>query len=263
MELTESIFDSINQPGTEDPVQEPVVAAEIQPAPEPQPAPEQPAPAPAPQPEVPVEPATEAPRAEQSVPLSVLLAQRDEMQQIKRRNAELEAARAQPVQPQTIPDPVDDPNGFAAAMREEAQSMLVRQRFEMSKEIATQQYGADAVETARQWAMERASKDPAFDMSLGNQPHPIAWIVQQHKRDGLLSKIGDDPDAYVRQRAAELGYQIAPAPAAVAALAPTMGQPAPAAVAQPPRSLASAPGSGGGVADVPTGPMSALGAVFK
>jgi len=259
----EGIFDSLNKPELEAPAQ-PVLEAEVQPAPEPQSEPEaQPAPEAQPQPEAPVspDPVPEAPK-EQAVPLAAFLSVRDEMQQIKRRNQELEARQNAQPQAQEIPDPVDDPNGFAAAMRAEAQQMLVAQRFEMSKEIATQQYGAEAVETARQWAMERAAKDPAFDMSLGSQPHPIAWIVQQHKRDGLISQIGDDPDAWVRKRAAELGLG-APAPAAVAAPVAAMGQPAPTAVAQPPRSLAGAPGSGGGVIDVPTGPMSALGSVFK
>lgn len=261
----ESFFEGINKPELEAPAVEPVVAAEVQPAPEPDPVtPEQPAPVTPETPEVPATPpvAPEPPKTEQAVPLAAFLSVRDEMQQIKRRNAELEAARSQPTQPQAIPDPVDDPNGFAQFQSAQMQDMLMRERFSMSKEIASQQYGADTVETARQWAMERAAKDPSFDMALGQQQHPLGWIVQQHKRDGLLSKIGDDPDAYVRSRAAELGYQISPAPAAVAPVA-AMVQPAPVAVAQPPRSLAGAPGSGGGVADVPTGPMSALGSVFK
>jgi hypothetical protein len=213
----------------------------------------------------PADPVPDVPKSEQTVPLSAFIAQRDnlkgEMEQIRRRNAELEARYKQPEQPQAIPDPVDDPNGFASYQNAQMQDMLMRERFAMSKEIASQQFGAEAVETARQWAMEKAAKDPAFDLALGQQQHPLGWIVQQHKRDGLLSKIGDDPDAFVRARALELGFS--PAPSAVAATVAPMGQPAPVAVPQPTRSLAAAPSSGGGVADVPTGPMAALGSVFK
>jgi len=259
MTLTEGMFENLNKPDAELPPVAEIVQAEVQP--EPQPEPEQPAPV-VPEPEVVPEPVPEAPKTEQTVPLSVFLKVRDEAKAIERRNQEFEARQAAQPQTRDIPDPIDDPNGYAAYQSAQMQDMLMRERFSMSKEIASQQYGADTVETARQWAMERAAKDPAFDLALGQQQHPLGWIVQQHKRDGLFSQIGDDPDAWVRKRAVELGIGI-PAPAAVAAPVAALGQPAPVAVAQPPRSLASAPGSGGGVIDVPTGPMSALGAVFK
>ena len=92
------------------------------------------------------------------------------------------------------------------------------------------------------------------------QQHPIDWIVQQHKRDTMMADIGTDPDEYVRRRALELGFTMATAPTTPApAVVP---QPIVAQPATPPRSLATAPGTGGGVKDVPTGPMASLGSVF-
>lgn len=251
MDNFEQIFDA-NQV-------EPVEAA----APELAPAIEAPQPAAPDAPAVAAEPTPEPtpqPREEDGrfAPISALQDERQKRQDLERQVAEMRAAMApkpQADQPK-VPDPYDDPAGYARHIEQQQQGEFLRMRFQMSHEMAKQQYGNDEVEAARQWATERASKDPAFDMALGQQAHPMAWIVQQHKRDGLLSQIGEDPDAFVRRRAAELG--IGAVPAVPAASAPT---PAPAPT--PPRSLASAPAAGGGVKDIPTGPMSALDAAFK
>lgn len=195
-------------------------------------------------------------------PISALQEERRKRQELERTVEEMRKAsqpKPQPVEPAKLPDPYDDPQGYARAIETQTQEGLLQMRFQMSNEMARAQFGADEVETARQWAVERAASDPAFDLAISRQPHPMAWIVQQHKRDGLLSQIGEDPDAYVRRRAAELGLTAVPA-AVPAAVAP---QPAPVAVT-PPRSLVSAPAAGGaGVKDVPTGPMTALDAAFK
>lgn len=206
------------------------------------PAPEQIAPQPQP----------EAPH-EHSIPLKVALDWRDEAKRLRR---ELEQKNAQP--PVEAPDPYNDPQGFAAHQNGQVEQALINQRFAMSDMMAREKHGADVVEKAAAWATERAQADPGFAQSYMRQQHPIEWIVQQHKRDALLSDIGDNMDDWFTREAAKRGYVAAPAPM-VAAPAVTEQQPAPA----PPRSLASVPSKGGGVKDVPTGPMAALGAVFR
>jgi len=209
-----------------------------------------------PQPE-PEQPQVEPPQEEsRQVPLATFLDQRDEL---KRWKQEAEVLRQQVSQKpkQEIPDPLDDPHGFAAHQNEHVEQRLVEQRFEISDVIARQQHGSEAVEAAGKWATEKAKADPSFALSYMRQQHPIDWIVQQHKRDAMMSDIGSDPDEYVRRRAAELGFIQAPAPSAAPA-----AQQQPVAQPTPPKSLAAAPGTGGGVKDIPTGPMGALGSVF-
>ena len=228
---------AIEQPPVE-PVETPEPIAE-----EPQPEPEQPQ----------VEPQQqEEPR---HVPLATFLDQRDELKRWKQEAEQLRQAQQRQQPQQQAPDPLDDPQGFAAHQERIFEQKLTEQRFQTSDVIARQQHGSEAVDAAGQWAAEKARNDPSFAVAYMREAHPVDWIVQQHKRDQMISTIGNDPDEYVRRRAVELGFIQAPAP--IAAPAATQQPVAPA----PPRSLASAPGSGG-VKDVPTGPMSALGSVF-
>lgn len=229
----------IEQPPVE-PVETPEPVAE-----EPRPEPEQPQ----------VEPQQEEPR---HVPLATFLDQRDEMKRWKQEAEQLRQQVAQRQQPQTqAPDPLDDPDGFRQSILQEVDQHKVQVRFEVSDRIARQQHGDETVESAGAWAAERARNDPSFAVAYMQQNHPIDWIVQQHKRDQMMSDIGTDPDEYVRRRAAELGFIQAPAPNA----APVVVTQQPVAQPAPPRSLAAAPGAGGAAA-VPTGPTAALDSVF-
>ncbi|MFC0304400.1 hypothetical protein ACFSTI_29320 [Rhizorhabdus histidinilytica] len=192
------------------------------------------------------------------VPLNVLHEVRDELKETKRRLQEMEQQRQ--AAPIDSPDPYDDPHGFAAHQNAQVQQALINQRFQTSDLIARQQHGAETVEAAAAWATERAQRDPGFAQSYMQQPHPIDWIVQQHKRDGLLNEIGDNVDDWFTREAAKRGY--APAAPIAPALPVAQQQPAP-VQPTPPRSLASAPSKGGTIKDVPTGPMASLGAVFQ
>lgn len=212
-------------------------------------------------PPAPVEPQPEPPVQEEQrhVPLATFLDQRDEL---KRYKQELETLRNQPQaprQPAEIPDPLDDPQGYVAHQDRVVEEKLTNQRFEISDMIARQQHGAETVDAAGQWAAEKARTDPTFAVAYMRQAHPIDWIVQQHKQDQLISDIGGNVDDWFTREAAKRGYAPAPTAAAVPMAAPQQVAPAPPV---PPRSLASVPGAGG-VSDVPTGPMAALGSVFK
>lgn len=236
----EAIAPAIEQPPVE-PVETPEQIAE-----EPQPELEQPQVEPQPQEE------------SRHVPLATFLDQRDELKRWKQEAEQLRAAQ-QRQQPQTqAPDPLDDPQGFASHQEQLLEQKLTEQRFQTSDLIARQQHGSEAVEAAGQWAAEKARSDPSFAVAYMREPHPVDWIVQQHKRDQMMSDIGADPDEYVRRRAAELGFIQAPAPnpAPMAATQQPVAQPA------PPRSLAAVPGAGGAAA-VPTGPTAALDSVFS
>lgn len=218
---------------------------------EPETAPDAPPEAPPPAPEP-------APQHEQDrmVPLTAMLDTRDKLKAAERRLAELEAAQ----RPQaSTPDPYDDPDGFEAHINARLQKAEIDTRLNTSNLIARQAHGNDVVQAALNWAAEKASSDPTFEQRMIADQHPVDWVVRQHKRDGLLSEVGDDPDAYVRRRAAELGLI---APDAGAAVVAVPGQQQAQKPAAPPRSIASAAGAGSN-REVATGPLSAFGANFK
>ena len=213
-----------------------------------QPQVEQPAQEPAPQPE--------QQKEEHTVPLAKYLETRDELKELRRFKAEQEA-RAQ-AQPQKLPDPYHDPDGFAAYQQSEVQRAITAQKFEMSDVIARQTHGAETVEKAAEWALERAQQDPVFASQYMREAHPIDWIVRQHKRDGLVSQLPSDVSSLDELIEREIAKRGLIAPNAAPAVAT---QQAPAIPAAPPRSLVNAP-SGGGVADIPVGPLAGVEAVF-
>lgn len=218
-------------------------APEPQPEPAPEPAPE-PTPEPSPEPEPQPEPKA---RDEHTVPLAKFLDLRDELKELKHWKAEQEAKASG--QPQPVP--------FDDAERGFVDQRVTQLRFEMSDELARKDHGVEKVEAAAQWAMERANSDPIFAAQYMRERHPIDWIVRQHQQSTLISQIGDDPDEYVRRRAAELGLIAAPAGGPAP---PAPPQPA-AKPAAPKPSLVTAP-SGGGIEHVPTGATAGVEAVF-
>jgi len=206
------------------PVEE-VVEEPVQPEPEPEPEPVS-----EPTPEV------EAPKDEpRTVPLATFLDQRDDLRELKRQKEQWDAQQRQP---QQRIDPFDDPDGFAAQQQQLVEQRLTQERFAFSDRFARKEHGAETVDAAVAWAENRVKADPSFAVSYMREADPIDWIVQQHKRDALLSDIGNrSMDDYVRD-------YIARNPGLVATSAPV--EAAPAAVVQPaakpsapPRSIAS------------------------
>jgi hypothetical protein len=231
-------------------VQEPEAAMEPTPetVAEPEPAPSQP--------EVVEQPEQARPGY---VPIDAMLTEREKRQALERRVAEFEAQRT----PQARPDAFDDPEGYDRHIQGLIQAETHRVRAEMSYEMACSKHGKDDVEAARTWALEKAQNDPLFgqqvEAAFKTQSLPVEWVVQQHKRDALVSQVGDrSMDDFVRDYLSKnpgLVQSAPPAPAPVAvAPAPAPKQ------AMPPRSIASDPAP---VAP-PTNanPMAAMDALF-
>lgn len=215
-------------------------AEAIEPAPVVEPTPEpvieqapEPAPAPEPQPE-PVATPEPAPAQDHTVPLAKFLDQRDELKALKAWKAEQEARQ----QPATRPDPFDDPEGYAAHTEELLDRRLSEQRFQISDLMARKEHGAEVVEKAVPWALERAQKDPVFAAAYMRDPNPIDWIVRQHKRDSIVSLLPDDVsslDELFEREAAKRGWSAPSAAQPIPAAAMTQQAPKPAA---PPPSIA-------------------------
>lgn len=224
----------VQQEVTPEPAIEPTPEAPQPPQPEPQPAPQ-----------------------EHTVPLAKYLDTRDELKELKRYKAEQEAKLQQQQAPKA-PDPIDDPDGFAAYQDRRFQQQLAAQKFEMSDTLAKQTHGDEVVKNATEWALKKAESDPVFASQYMREPHPIDWMVRQHQRDSFVSQLPTDVsslDELIEREIAKRGLSAPPAASA----------PAPAAtvqpVAAPTPSLVNQPSSGG-IATVAGGATSALETVF-
>lgn len=240
---------------------EPAALAEPAPAqePQPEPAPVEQAPGLPPEPQEPA-PAPEEPK-DHSVPLAKFLDTRDELKEARRRIAEFEQRQQVP---QAVPDPFDDPQGFAQHQHRLVQEAIIADRFERSNEEAIEKHGEDAVTQAIEWATRKAQANPGFAAEYMSKTRPMDWIVRQHKQDATVREIGDRPlEDFVKDYIAKNPNLLSGlAPQAVAPAIPVNAAiPQQAPPVAPPRSLVDAPSSGG-VDHVPMGLSAAIGAAF-
>lgn len=222
-------------------------------------------------PDVAPEPEAEAPQPEQEtpepveqqqdgrfVPLAAVLDERDKRKALEARVAEYERIQQQP-QARNVPDAFDDPEGYNQYLEQRMGQAMAQQRMDTSYLIATQAYGKESVEKAREWALERGKSNPGFAAELDQQAHPIDWIVQQHKRDGLISQLPTDVSSLDELIEREIAKRGLSAPVA----APTGATPQQAAPpVKVPRSLASQGSGQSDIRHVASGPLSAVDAVF-
>lgn len=209
--------------------------AEPEPIATPEPEPVAEAPAPEPEaPEVTADPVPDRPEPGY-IPIAAMMDERDKRRALEK---ELEQFRSKQVEAPAIPDPFDDPQGYAGYVQQQIDERTTAVTFQISERFAKQAHGEEAVQKAIEWGAEKAKADPSFAMGYMRDSDPIGWIVQQHKRDALLSDIGDNPDDWFTREAAKRGYVVQSATEPAAAPAVAMRQPAPRAPV-PPRSIAS------------------------
>lgn len=219
-------------------------------------------PEPAETPEVTPEPVVEPQRPEAGyVPIGTVL---DEREKRKALEQELNALKQQQAPKAAVPDPYDDPQGFQAYYADQLAQVRQTQKIETSYHLAARDYGKEQVEAAREWAVSKAQSDPVFGQQLEAafqvEALPLDWVVQQHKRDALLSDIGDNMDDWFTREAAKRGYQLQSAPVPAAASAVVIQQPA-SKPAMPPRSIASEATPSAPTRD--SNPMADLDAIFS
>jgi hypothetical protein len=162
----------------------------------------------------------------------------------EKRAQELEArhvAAAPPTPPQaapapqqvTLPNPVEDPAGYAAAVRQQLAAEAFNERLNLSEQqYAESNPGTDTKAIAARFAQE-AAKNPQLASQLRIQPHPYDWAAKQLARIDAVASIGDPLtyreklEAEIRaQIAAEASGQVVPQPAAPATPRPTPVLPA-------------------------------------
>jgi len=133
-----------------------------------------------------------------TVPLKALHEVRDANKVLR---AEMEALKqaAQPQpEPVAIPDPIEDPQGFAdytqnmtaqqvAKVEEQFQNRFLN----MSEANAVKVHGAEAVESVKEWF---AKQSPDFIQQTLGQVDPYDYAIQEQKRQSLTEQLTADPD---------------------------------------------------------------------
>lgn len=165
--------------------------------------------------------------------LAALLDERD-----KRKAAEAELQRfreaQQQRQPVQMPDPYEDPEGFAAAQEARVSQALYQTNLRWSEQIATMKHGEETVIAAKDWGFKRCESDPYFNAKVAASPDPVGFVVTEFRREEIASKVNLDDFAKFQAWQQAQGQLQQAATAA----------PPNTASAIPPRSLASAPSAG-------------------
>lgn len=188
----------------------------------------------------PQQPESTEERQSHNVPLTALLDEREKRQKLER---ELEQMRQQvPQQPQQapqVPDPYEDPAGYQQYIQAQIDDRTFKATAEISGRFAEQKYGKEAVEEAVRWAQEQGAKDPTLGQRVRISNDPVGFIVEQFQREQFWQKYQSDPSILTQ--------------ATTQTAAPQMAAPAVTKPIAPPRSLAAAPGAGGGHQSIPDG----------
>lgn len=209
-------------------------------------------------------PPASAPKAEHTIPVAVVTAEREKRQAAERELAEMRrqvaenqrvmlefqarqmAPKAPEPEPVQIPDPVQDPEAFVRFMAEQQQrqiqSVMQRQAEErdneqatISQEIAVEKYGQEAVDAA----LEAARQSGVVQQFTRGRDR---WqrLVQWHQQQQVLGEVGSDLTGYRERIIAEERERIA-AEERAKVMAEYRIKPSPSA---PPPSLAAAPSTG-------------------
>lgn len=149
------------------------------------------------------------------------------LQEIERREAESRRAQ-EPI------DPLADPNGYKQALEEKFERQRQEDRLENNLQVAQLRHG-EVFDTAYQAFLQAAERDRAFGQNMVRSANPGEAIVQWHRREQTLARVGSDPDAYeksVLEKALENPEFLSRAMEKIKAQA-SGGQPTPNAASRP------------------------------
>lgn len=147
------------------------------------------------------------------VPLGAVQAEREkrqaaqaEAEALRREIAELrgmvQATRQPAPQPQQEQQPAslwDDPDVYLKHQMDPLQQQLQETRNMLMQMQATQQFGADKVQAALEAAKAVAGtpQEAALEAQIMGGGNPFSNLVQWHRQQQVMSRIGSDPDAWL------------------------------------------------------------------
>lgn len=169
------------------------------------------------------------------VPLGAVLDERDKR---KAAEAELERIRAQQAQAQPVqkPDQWEDPEGYEAWQEARLSASIQNITLNTSERFARKEHGAETVDTAKSWALQRFTSDPLYRDQVLADPDPYERVVSDWRKDQVFKEVSD-PSEFEQFKAWKAAQnQLATQPGATPT--PVTASPI------PPRSLAGAPSAG-------------------
>lgn len=113
-------------------------------------------------------------------------------------------APEQPRQPQAIPDPREDPQGYAAYVEGRAFSTFLN----TSEMMLREKHDSASVDEAVATFKQAIAKNPALYGEFQRQPNPYRWMYDYVQRNKALDEIGADPAAYRAKLEADMRAQL-------------------------------------------------------
>jgi hypothetical protein len=177
--------------------------AEVTPEPSPSPA-ESPAPVPPPEAKPPEAPETAIPSWRLREEADARRTAEDRARALEARLTEIQQHLQQS---QKQPDFFENPNAATEALIARHMQPIVentrQQLMYMGKMVASTMHGADKVDEAERAFLEardRATLDPADYERVVQSPNRYDAVVQWHRRQSVLSSVGDDPAAWFEKQ---------------------------------------------------------------
>lgn len=156
--------------------------------------------------------------------MAALKAQLETIQKAPAPVVQQQAVAPQPVR---VPNPVEDPEGFAQFQEQRLEQRLFNERLNLSESMLRHQLGNEEVDAKIEAFKKAATANPALRAELSTQPNPYKWAYETGQRLLAMDEIGTDPAAYRAKLEADIRAKLQAefAAAAPAAAAPRVALP--------------------------------------
>jgi hypothetical protein len=131
----------------------------------------------------------------------------EENERLKAEMAELRRSQQQPRQQEqpkadkpSRPDPLLDPDGYAAAIREELRQEALAERREESLQRAAEAHPAEFQEA---YAAAQKAVDPALRARMQASRDPGKTLLDWHREQKVRAEVGNDPNAWLEKKLEE------------------------------------------------------------
>jgi hypothetical protein len=127
--------------------------------------------------------------------------------------------------PPPTPNRYEDPEGYEAYREQQFAARQLDLTLNVSERFARKEHGNETVDQARDWALAKFEREPLYQQQVLAQADPYETVVQDWKREQVLSNLKDgDLDEFRAWKAQRAAQQQQPpsAPAAPVAIPSTL-----------------------------------------
>lgn len=98
-----------------------------------------------------------------------------------------------------IPDPKEDPEGYAAYTEQRTQMLVLNERMNNSERWAIKEHGKETVDAAFAWWAEQSKTRPALAQHVRNNPDPYEECVRLYKQEQRAAKLAEVDDSEIEE----------------------------------------------------------------